>query len=158
MGNLGRPGYPGTTDGTWPYTLVYIFVSGCFWLSDSPSYDSCDVGTFPNQTRKDRMGPAAAIHSDTSKEKYNYELSWLPGQRLRSLILIVLGSVLTPAIAHAHVRTQIIQALSYGMGLIEDVGHPKSTYSRPPRIKPTCMEDLSVKVPNSLPSPRIIFI
>ncbi|PIL27407.1 hypothetical protein GSI_10555 [Ganoderma sinense ZZ0214-1] len=67
MGNLGRPGYRSTTDGTWPY-----------------SYDSCDLGTFPNQTLKDQSGPAAALHSDASREKYNFELSWLPGQRLSS--------------------------------------------------------------------------
>ncbi|KAI0746638.1 beta-glucan synthesis-associated [Daedaleopsis nitida] len=65
MGNLGRPGYRATTDGTWPY-----------------SYDSCDVGTFPNQTNPDKLGPAAALHSDESRKKYNFELSWLPGQRL----------------------------------------------------------------------------
>ena len=33
MGNLGRPGYQSTTDGTWPYT-----------------YDSCDAGITPNQS------------------------------------------------------------------------------------------------------------
>ncbi|GLB41258.1 putative glycoside hydrolase family 16 protein [Lyophyllum shimeji] len=65
MGNLARPGYPASTDGMWPYT-----------------YDSCDVGTFPNQTNKDRLGPAAALHSDQSRAEYNYELSWLSGQRL----------------------------------------------------------------------------
>ncbi|KDR79505.1 hypothetical protein GALMADRAFT_1243340 [Galerina marginata CBS 339.88] len=65
MGNLARPGYAATTDGMWPYT-----------------YDSCDVGTFPNQTDKDQQGPAAALHSDASREKYNFELSWLSGQRL----------------------------------------------------------------------------
>ncbi|CAL1711204.1 unnamed protein product [Somion occarium] len=67
MGNLGRPGYGATTDGTWPY-----------------SYDDCDVGTFPNQTFKDKTGPEAALHSDDSRSKYNFELSWLPGQRLSS--------------------------------------------------------------------------
>lgn len=65
MGNLGRPGYGATTDGTWPY-----------------SYDACDVGTFPNQTYKDKSGPAAALHTDAGRDKYNFELSWLPGQRL----------------------------------------------------------------------------
>lgn len=65
MGNLARPGYQATTDGTWPYT-----------------YDSCDVGTFPNQTNPDHLGPPAALHSDASRSKYNFELSWLPGQRL----------------------------------------------------------------------------
>ncbi|KAH9919444.1 beta-glucan synthesis-associated [Epithele typhae] len=56
-----------TTDGTWPY-----------------SYDSCDVGTFPNQTFADGSGPAAALNSAASRTKYNNELSWLPGQRLSS--------------------------------------------------------------------------
>lgn len=65
MGNLARPGYAATTDGMWPYT-----------------YDSCDVGTFPNQTNADGLGPAAALHSDASRSKYNYALSWLSGQRL----------------------------------------------------------------------------
>ncbi|KAF9461053.1 beta-glucan synthesis-associated [Collybia nuda] len=65
MGNLARPGYPATTDGMWPYT-----------------YSECDVGTFPNQTTKDKLGPEAALHSDFSREKYNFELSWLSGQRL----------------------------------------------------------------------------
>jgi len=46
------------------------------------SYDSCDVGTFPNQTDKDQSGPAAALHSDASKAKYNFDLSWLSGQKL----------------------------------------------------------------------------
>ncbi|TFK60546.1 beta-glucan synthesis-associated [Pluteus cervinus] len=67
MGNLARPGYPATTDGMWPYT-----------------YNSCDVGTFPNQTDADGLGPAAALHSDSSRAQYNFELSWLSGQRLSS--------------------------------------------------------------------------
>ncbi|OCH84874.1 beta-glucan synthesis-associated [Obba rivulosa] len=67
MGNLGRPGFAATTDGTWPY-----------------SYDSCDVGTFPNQTFQNGSGPAAALHSDKSQSKYDFDLSWLPGQRLSS--------------------------------------------------------------------------
>lgn len=53
MGNLGRPGYGATTDGTWPY-----------------SYDACDTGTLPNQTKPDGT-PAEASG-----------LSFLPGQRL----------------------------------------------------------------------------
>ncbi|KAF7290942.1 hypothetical protein HMN09_01272800 [Mycena chlorophos] len=65
MGNLARPGYTATTDGAWPYT-----------------YDSCDVGTFPNQTWANGTGPAAAINSTASQAKYNYELSWLSGQKL----------------------------------------------------------------------------
>lgn len=54
MGNLGRIGYGATTDGLWPY-----------------SYDSCDVGTFPNQTRHD--GTPTAVANG---------LSYQPGQRL----------------------------------------------------------------------------
>ncbi|KAK0461996.1 beta-glucan synthesis-associated [Desarmillaria tabescens] len=54
MGNLGRAGYGASLDGTWPYT-----------------YDSCDVGTAPNQTI-DGLPAAAA----------DYTLSYLPGQRL----------------------------------------------------------------------------
>jgi len=37
---------------------------------------------FPNQTNPDGLGPAAALHSDSSRARYNYELSWLSGQRL----------------------------------------------------------------------------
>ncbi|KAF8339437.1 beta-glucan synthesis-associated [Amanita rubescens] len=65
MGNLARPGYPATTSGTWPYT-----------------YDSCDVGTFPNQTYPNASAPASALCSAYSNSEYNYALSWLPGQRL----------------------------------------------------------------------------
>jgi len=64
MGNLGRPGYGATTDGMWPY-----------------SYDSCDVGTFPNQTFANGTGPLAALQTTAGSAKYNNDLSWLPGQR-----------------------------------------------------------------------------
>jgi len=46
MGNLGRPGYGATTEGTWPYT-----------------YDSCDIGTLPNQTNVAGTGPVDALTS-----------------------------------------------------------------------------------------------
>lgn len=63
MGNLGRAGYGASLDGMWPYT-----------------YDSCDVGTFPNQTFPGTATPlAATINGDG---KYGGELSFLPGQRL----------------------------------------------------------------------------
>ncbi|KAJ7028462.1 glycoside hydrolase family 16 protein [Mycena alexandri] len=55
MGNLGRAGYGATTEGMWPY-----------------SYDSCDLGTFPNQTNHDDAPPSTVTD----------ELSFLPGQRL----------------------------------------------------------------------------
>lgn len=37
MGNLGRPGYPASTDGMWPYSY----------------YDGCDAGITPNQSSTD---------------------------------------------------------------------------------------------------------
>lgn len=61
MGNLGRPGYGATTEGTWPY-----------------SYDACDVGALPNQTRPDGSGPEAAL---TTGGGPGGALSFLPGQR-----------------------------------------------------------------------------
>ncbi|RDB17955.1 Beta-glucan synthesis-associated protein SKN1 [Hypsizygus marmoreus] len=53
MGNLGRAGYGASTEGMWPY-----------------SYDTCDIGTFPNQTNQDGTPTASS------------GLSFLPGQRL----------------------------------------------------------------------------
>jgi beta-glucanase (GH16 family) len=49
MGNLGRPGYGATTEGTWPYT-----------------YDSCDIRTLENQTNPSGTGPPAATNTDGS--------------------------------------------------------------------------------------------
>ncbi|CBQ70856.1 related to KRE6-glucan synthase subunit [Sporisorium reilianum SRZ2] len=66
MGNLGRPGYLATTEGTWPY-----------------SYQACDTGILPNQTFINGTGPYAAIHS-TGTYAYNGELSYLPGMRYSS--------------------------------------------------------------------------
>ncbi|KAH8918053.1 glycoside hydrolase family 16 protein [Atractiella rhizophila] len=63
IGNLARPGYGATNDGVWPY-----------------SYDVCDVGTYPNQTRKDNT-PSAALTSGSVKY-YGGELAYSPGQRL----------------------------------------------------------------------------
>ncbi|KAG5646529.1 hypothetical protein DXG03_003296 [Asterophora parasitica] len=60
MGNLGRAGYGATTEGMWPY-----------------SYDTCDLGTFPNQTAADGTPIAAATGG-----MGNGPLSYLPGQRL----------------------------------------------------------------------------
>ncbi|WWD21278.1 hypothetical protein CI109_105762 [Kwoniella shandongensis] len=61
LGNLGRAGYGGTLDGMWPYT-----------------YDSCDVGTLPNQT----MNGKPEIALTDGDKNYGYTLSYLPGQRL----------------------------------------------------------------------------
>lgn len=50
MGNLGRPGYGATTEGTWPYT-----------------YDSCNLGVLKNQTNMAGTGPDAALESDQGR-------------------------------------------------------------------------------------------
>ncbi|ORY56798.1 family 16 glycoside hydrolase [Leucosporidium creatinivorum] len=63
MGNLARAGYGATNHGVWPYT-----------------YNSCDVGTMPNQTWANGTGPAAALHS--GDRDYGGILSYAPGQRL----------------------------------------------------------------------------
>jgi len=60
MGNLARPGFGATTDGTWPY-----------------SYDSCDVGAMPNQTDPKTGAPGRTILTEEAGD-----LSWQPGQKL----------------------------------------------------------------------------
>ncbi|KAM0751136.1 beta-glucan synthesis-associated [Meredithblackwellia eburnea MCA 4105] len=62
MGNLGRPGYGSTTEGNWPY-----------------AYDTCDLGTLPNQTDSSGL---PAIEATSGLSSYDYKLSYLPGQRL----------------------------------------------------------------------------
>ncbi|GAA5974252.1 hypothetical protein JCM11641_003355 [Rhodosporidiobolus odoratus] len=62
MGNLGRAGYGSSVDGVWPY-----------------SYDTCDVGTLPNQTWPNGTSPTAAKTSGS--KDYGGELSYLVGQR-----------------------------------------------------------------------------
>lgn len=61
MGNLGRPGYGATTDGTWPYT-----------------YAACDLGTLKNQTSPNGTYPQSALTSGANQGV----LSYLPGQRM----------------------------------------------------------------------------
>lgn len=63
LGNLGRAGYGASVEGLWPY-----------------SYDSCDVGTLPNQTYPGTRTPIAALENG---DKQNGDaLSYLSGQRL----------------------------------------------------------------------------
>ncbi|CAE7232687.1 unnamed protein product [Rhizoctonia solani] len=62
MGNLGRAGFGASLEGMWPYT-----------------YDTCDVGTLPNQTFPDHTPYLATISGE--KEKGG-ALSYLQGQRL----------------------------------------------------------------------------
>jgi beta-glucanase (GH16 family) len=61
MGNLGRAGYGATTQGLWPY-----------------SYDNCDIGTYPNQTRKDGTPGLGVSGEDGFYGKFSFQ----PGQRL----------------------------------------------------------------------------
>ncbi|KAL0952798.1 hypothetical protein HGRIS_007023 [Hohenbuehelia grisea] len=63
MGNLGRAGFGASLEGMWPYT-----------------YDTCDVGTLPNQTWPGTKTPLAAVQNGDPSA--NDELSYLPGQRL----------------------------------------------------------------------------
>ncbi|KAG8215428.1 glycoside hydrolase family 16 protein [Butyriboletus roseoflavus] len=63
MGNLGRAGFGASLEGLWPY-----------------SYDSCDVGTLPNQTYPGQNKPLAATQN--GDPAYGGVLSYLPGQRL----------------------------------------------------------------------------
>ncbi|TDL27014.1 glycoside hydrolase family 16 protein, partial [Rickenella mellea] len=65
MGNLGRAGFGASLEGMWPY-----------------SYDSCDVGTLPNQTYPGEQKPLAAVTNGDPQA--NNMLSYLPGQRLSS--------------------------------------------------------------------------
>jgi beta-glucanase (GH16 family) len=61
MGNLGRAGFGASLEGMWPYT-----------------YDSCDVGTLPNQTFNGQP-VLATIDGDRGA---GGALSYLPGQKL----------------------------------------------------------------------------
>lgn len=61
MGNLGRAGYGASLEGMWPY-----------------SYDSCDVGTAPNQT----LNGVPVAATKNGDHLYNGALSYLPGQKL----------------------------------------------------------------------------
>jgi len=63
LGNLARAGYGATEEGVLPY-----------------SYNSCDLGVFPNQTNTDGTTPAAATEDGDPKAKG--ALSYLQGQKL----------------------------------------------------------------------------
>ncbi|KAF9542499.1 beta-glucan synthesis-associated protein SKN1 [Agrocybe pediades] len=68
MGNLGRAGYGASLEGLWPY-----------------SYDSCDVGTLPNQTfpLSQTDGILQPVAATVNGDPLNGGvLSFLPGQRL----------------------------------------------------------------------------
>jgi beta-glucanase (GH16 family) len=77
MGNLGRAGYGASLEGMVRSPMFIPFSDGN--INKWPyTYDSCDVGTAPNQTR-DGLPYAATIDGDPS---FNDALSYLPGQRL----------------------------------------------------------------------------
>ncbi|CAD6922622.1 unnamed protein product [Tilletia caries] len=67
MGNLGRAGYGATNEGMWPY-----------------NYDTCDVGTMPNQTylANGTGGPLAAEVTATYPDSHGPGVSIHPGQKL----------------------------------------------------------------------------
>ncbi|KAE8229325.1 hypothetical protein CF326_g5706 [Tilletia indica] len=74
MGNLGRPGFLGSTEGLWPYSYE----------------DKCDAGIMPNQMWANRTGPQATIDGigtysapDPTEMNGNgpKRLSSLPGMR-----------------------------------------------------------------------------
>ena len=78
MGNLGRAGYGATLEGLVSDFQVVLYVSHNMQSQKWPySYDSCDVGTVPNQTIHGQ--PVAATKNGAGKEGI---LSYLPGQRL----------------------------------------------------------------------------
>ncbi|EIN14053.1 beta-glucan synthesis-associated protein [Punctularia strigosozonata HHB-11173 SS5] len=82
MGNLGRAGYGATLDGmVTSISAVFSSAQLTFLLSFKwpYTYDSCDVGTAPNQTHNGL--PISATNTGTDKN-YNNELSYLQGQRL----------------------------------------------------------------------------
>ncbi|KAE8201074.1 hypothetical protein CF328_g2785 [Tilletia controversa] len=68
MGNLGRAGYGATNEGMWPY-----------------NYDTCDVGTMPNQTylANGTGGPLAAEVTATYPDSHvsTYGVEWVPHYR-----------------------------------------------------------------------------
>lgn len=85
MGNLGRAGYGATLEGMVHLRLRRNFrhswlthVSLVFFFQWPYTYDTCDVGTAPNQTING-LPIAATINGD---HLYNDALSYLPGQRL----------------------------------------------------------------------------
>ncbi|KAG6837721.1 hypothetical protein H0H93_003523 [Arthromyces matolae] len=78
MGNLGRAGYSASLEGMVGFFSVGLYNGNTNAPQWPYTYDSCDVGTAPNQTINGL--PAAAV---TEGDPYNdNHLSFLPGQRL----------------------------------------------------------------------------
>ena len=77
MGNLGRAGYGATTEGKWMTGAIQHLLTDWLLGMWPYSYDTCDLGTFPNQTAQDGTPGAYATAGSLSGN----ELSFLPGQR-----------------------------------------------------------------------------
>ncbi|KAI5452688.1 hypothetical protein NCC49_000437 [Naganishia albida] len=78
MGNLGRAGYGATTEGVNVLTFALcVPLHPCLIVLRPYTYDTCDIGTLPNQTYVNQTGPEAALTSNNGGT-----LSYLPGQRL----------------------------------------------------------------------------
>ena len=62
MGNLGRAGFGASLEGLVSYrgTLSSFLIKSAQWPY---SYDSCDVGTLPNQTYPGQNKPLAATEN-----------------------------------------------------------------------------------------------
>ena len=102
-------------------------LSGCCFR-----YNSCDVGTFRNQTLKDGSGPAAALNSTTS----NYQLSVLSGQRLSYVPPPPsYAAASTHSLTHARILLPSARAPAQGKTtpaprITRAGAHPRSTSSR----------------------------
>ena len=101
-------------------------------LTLASSYDSCDVGVMPNQT--DATGPPAATIplvatelGGRGREEFNYQLSMLPGQRLRSAHRYSQHVLTSDNVAvHVPVKAKIIQA----RGLTASIGFAAGVHPR----------------------------
>ena len=79
MGNLGRAGYGATLDGLVRDFQAILYASHKMQSQKWPyTYDSCDIGTVPNQTIN---GQPVEATENGDKGKGGI-LSFLPGQRL----------------------------------------------------------------------------
>ena len=79
MGNLGRAGYGATLEGVVRFSPPFSCLICANGRKQWPyTYDSCDVGTAPNQTINNL--PVAA--TENGDESHGGVLSYLPGQKL----------------------------------------------------------------------------
>jgi hypothetical protein len=97
-------------------SILLSFAFRLFTLTRFLRYDSCDVGTFPNQTNPDGLGPPAAIYSNASQAKYDNKLSYLSGQKASCAIsafpVINVNLIFRLARAPAQARTTLARAMT----------------------------------------------